>query len=514
MPNDPRAPREPVEVAQVLRSELAQILRAYRERSGKSRAEVEEVLDKLLKQQSVPEARAGFELLGRKVSVNTLEAPSPRNVAVTVADLQLLAQVYQMPRLVLDSLLSSRSDGSCHVCPSEGWRRVGSAQSDSPYYGQGTTYTIPRHSLAGTKDVSVVHLVLDRQTEDDPESHSSIHSHIGDELLLVLDGEVEVRLDHNGLSARLGREEFIYFHAEQRHSATYAGPIGGQARVLVIRFNQFKTPSTRAQLLGEAARLRGLILTEKSIAKHFMDYFVRVMTAALDMHFDLGVGTLRAEQVADAAGFARMLKAINSPAFQPQGKTLSLNVLIKESNQRKLGFNRSKLDRILKGLPPIDVDQVKNLAALFQVEPVLFHDYFFPAVRQAVVVRNSDLETVPSDLLAEPGVRYHVPRRHLADSDISVVRLDLDPGARTKATHPGHQLLVPLEGSSEVRIGRATFPVIAGTHRFAHFHCGRDHEVRNTGPSTARFLVVRFYECRSEETDGERTPERRAAASR
>ena len=61
-------------------------------------------------------------------------------------------------------------------------------------------------------------------------------------------------------------------------------------------------------------------------------------------------------------------------------------------------------------------------------------------------------------------------------------------------SHPGHELLLPLEGAVVVCFDETETAIRAGEHLCAHYLSDREHSVVNRGNTPAQLLVLRFYE--------------------
>jgi quercetin dioxygenase-like cupin family protein len=172
-------------------------------------------------------------------------------------------------------------------------------------------------------------------------------------------------------------------------------------------------------------------------------------------------------------------------------------MVIDEAAQHGRKYSKSKFDRIHHGQAPIDEIELEWLARnVYHIEPMLLSDFLFRTFRPSVAVRRPhDWVDVKPDLVGLYGVSYQVPCRRLADTDISITSLLLQPGASTPANrHPGHEVIVPLEGAVVVHIDRKDTPVRTGEHLAAHYFSRQIHAVENAGKEPARMLVLRFYE--------------------
>lgn len=445
--------------------ELARLLHAFRIRQEETQQQVETRLDPTLKQRygGVPGLEEGGSGLDR----------------LSHRDLERIAEAYRIPKLMLDPLLSERSEEICLVERFDQSIAVGGS-AGAEQYGRGTHYRVPARKLKHTEEVAIVHL------EIAPGGHSDTHAHVGDELILVLDGTVEVRLANSGLWTHLNKGDYIHFYAEQQHSAwnTSTKPV----QLFIIRFYQLESSGTRFELLQA--------LSAGNPSANLITRVVTEVKAAL-MPFDMRANRNEAAEVLDRFGLGRLLLLICPEEFRGSGNGLSLKALAKRAADHQLRYKQSWFDRLHHGQAAVRAEELPTLAkVIYEVEPLLSYDFVFPALRNAVVVRQpDDLRLLPENFVPSQDVRYRVPCRRLADSDLAIAMLELAPGAGTPVNrHPGHELLLPLEGVIEVRIGGMGARLDAAEHLYAHYHSRLDHCVVNVGDQWAKQLVLRFYE--------------------
>lgn len=161
-------------------------------------------------------------------------------------------------------------------------------------------------------------------------------------------------------------------------------------------------------------------------------------------------------------------------------------------------------------------DALPWIAEQFGVYEPLLAEFLLPAVFPTAVVRTNQAGLLApgesgdwlelSDLLGYPdpsldeGVQYHVPKRSLACSDVSIAWLVLDSGHITPVhAHPGWELLVPLDGQLTVEFPgkESSASVTSASDRILIFRSDSDHVVCNTTTRPANVLVLRCYEARS-----------------
>jgi quercetin dioxygenase-like cupin family protein len=466
---------------QVNRGELARLLRVYRERRNDTVGEVQARLQAVLEQKR-GNGPCASRLAG--LGVTALEDTHPgrdARIELLLGDLALLAEVYVLPRLILDSLLSEQTEATCVAVRAK--NLIAPARLDGAMYqGVRTCYRAPAVKLANTEETAFVHLRVD------PGGHSDSHAHPGDEFLFVLEGEIEIRLEASGLRTVLGKDDYLHFYSEQKHSAWNHG--AKPAEVFIVRYYQLESSGTRSEFLRE------LGAESNKPSRNLLDRVRAEMTAAV-APFPMAEDCSAPREVTDSFGLGRLLRLICSAAFQKNGRDLSLPSLVARAGQRGLDYNKTRFHRIHHGLSVPPAGELEALARhVYEVEPMLLYDFLFPTVRQAVAVRRAeDWVTIPEALVAGTGVKYEVPSRRLAETDISITSLQLAPGGRTPLNrHPGHELILPLEGSMVVGFGDTETMIRSGEHLYAHYFSRQEHSVANPGNGPARALVLRFYE--------------------
>src|ERR1019366_1397244 len=226
--------------------------------------------------------------------------------------------------------------------------------------------------------------------------------------------------------------DYIHFYAEQVHSAWNTAL--EEAEILVIRFYQLGVSGTRYTLIDELSSKR---LSDRAVAE---------VIAALS---PLGIRAQENQGVSDRIGFGRLLRLLCDHLHERRGVQHSLTRLAKRAKKLGCPFSRAKFSRVLNGETAVSVTELEQLARVFEAEPLLFFDFTFSAFRDAIVVRSpSDYSVMPTTFLRYQGATYSVPHRRLAFSDISIALLELQSPAGETPTnsHPGHELLVPIEG--------------------------------------------------------------------
>ena len=168
---------------------------------------------------------------------------------------------------------------------------------------------------------------------------------------------------------------------------------------------------------------------------------------------------------------------------------------------RHLGHKQKWLEALEQSHGEVLKTQLSDIAELYGVEPFLLYSFLFPAVPNAVVVRPGEAsEMQPVDIQDfGSGVKYSVPRRNLACSEIGIAKLDLAPGCGAPWNkHPGCELLIPLQGEATAYYGPKDSPreistVSKHNNVCVHFVSQKEHTISNNSSEHSEILVVRFY---------------------
>jgi len=391
-----------------------------------------------------------------------------------------LAAACGFPDLMLDPLLSDVANGDELVESVERFQPT--HRSNLPL---GCGYAVPQFRLEGT-DPAFVRLDLE------PASHTISHSHPGDELLLVLHGEIEVRLENSGLRTSIGRGDYVHFCSEQPHSAWNLSQ-RERAVVLVVRFYQLKEGCIRRAVARAVDRMHD------PRAEPSMKEFKKTVYPWLYQITRVPDRKLAdpPDKLLDPVGLGRLIQMIrrsNKGTVKP-----AIDQLAKKAREQGSKLSYEGIRHLANG---VEVERAnrKDLTALanaLNVEPVLFYGCLFPPVPNSVVVRkDEDLKQIVPPVFAVPGTaRYALPIRNLAGSDISLTFLTLGPRGRSpKNHHPGHELIIPLEGEVAVHFkGGGHSRASANELEYAHFRSMREHWVANTGRQDAEVFAIRFY---------------------
>jgi quercetin dioxygenase-like cupin family protein len=345
---------------------------------------------------------------------------------------------------------------------------------------RGPEYFCPEHRLLGTEDIATVLVTLRAGNK------TMWHQHPGDELLFVLNGTINVQLLDTGVRTELHRGDFIHFYAEQKHSASSTG--GSDATALVIRFLQLESIGTRYALHSK--------VTSTGVkAKDFTSRVRRGFAETL-IPFDLTSNNENEERmVIDRLGLGRLLQtAAKAKGFSPAD-------LLKRAKNQGLNCDKNRIIHTQQGQGPVKRSQLIALATLYDIYPVTLYDYLNPVYGTAIQVSNpeqpsgvEDWDSVPDEFVKTRGVKYMVPKRRLAYSDMSISIVQISPGSATIGNkHPGHELLLPISGNVQIEIGDRSYELRYDSHLYGHFCSGESHRVKNVDSTEAKMLVIRFY---------------------
>lgn len=161
-------------------------------------------------------------------------------------------------------------------------------------------------------------------------------------------------------------------------------------------------------------------------------------------------------------------------------------------------FTKHRCESVMSGLFEGTKEDVDAISFARNIMPALLYPFLFPRVAGCCVIRAlTDYETVklPEQ---QPGVEYSFPRQNLADSALTISRLELAPNCSCGHNrHKGTELCFPL-GSSHVELDHTLvhkrFRANGAIEEFLHFESNHSHRVTNIGNKPARLLIVRFLE--------------------
>ena len=421
-----------------------------------------------------------------------------KNRKVDFIQFRKLAETFKIHVLLLDPLFSHavRGDG---VVLSMNRDFVPVGDSRDKRYGQGVQYKIPWRRLA-TSDAVITLLELPPRTKSD------VHSHIGDEFLFVLKGEVVITFEDTEVSTRVGQGDFIQYYAEQTHSAS--NPTDDSAELFIIRFYQLRTEGTRQGIKKavDEAVSRSRSLPERQEVSASLLPWLRAMSST-----PLPIGgehpetaPARKEQpefMQDKSGLGRFLEEVRVMRFGA-----SYSEVCRTSGESEQ-FHR----RLEKGIEEVPRKKLPSFAAAYDVREMLLHNFLYPAFPHVVVVRGltspligDDLASIDDQATGSPNVQYWVPRRNLMYSDMSIALVTLKPNhAMPSSEQPGFEFLMALEGQCKVVFENSGKELRASAEEreYVHYSGAQPHRVVTEG-EPARVLLIRFHRDRRADEDG------------
>ena len=513
---------------------LGRLFKAFRESTGKSREHVmKRFRDVTARHKSNRAYQDAVRLMGSTASTQKSHFSAIEDGGLTdlvqLGAAYAIADAYDVPFLMVDPLLSKPIDSEWLV---QSWKRgieVVKVRMPGDHDGNGCVYQVPNERLLSSGETAFLTLTL-----QPPAGHSNTHSHPGDELMVVMKGRIQVKLNDYGPPIQLKEGEFVHFYAEQPHSAH---AVGGPATVFVIRFYQLDDGGMRGKIATNLEKLDSGI---NAVARHCKD--LKTWQEELDLlglqevlggatNLDSGSRTslvnlwkkmrvvlgqlfsdadeteemreellswLRQhtvspggthasmEQVCDRFGLARFViqvRAMLGGTFTPLGL---------------INSERVRLSRIIRGQPAGISTKAAliELARDLQLAPILFAGFLVPAIPNLVVGRIEDRLKIGSAAFGnKPGVEYEIPSRNLAGSDIAVTFLTLDQEAVCqKNRHPGFELLLPIKGACQVWFEDREHPLICNEGHFAHYRSTTTHWVEQVGAKPAKLFVIRFHQ--------------------
>ncbi len=371
-------------------------------------------------------------------------------------------------------------------------------QSGDRPYGHGASYSIPNVRLDGT-DAAFVRLQLE------PGGYSTQHHHAGDELCVALKGTVDVALVDSGVTFTLHPGDYAHFYAEQTHAVANASK--EPAEVFIIRFYQADKANSRQQLRRELWRLARREGQPGALALGWM------LAAAADRSAPPATSSHGAripDEVLNRLGLAQLLGRL------PLAGSRREKYLKKWGRARGNPASAEWHDALQRNLARVTRKQLVEVAELYEIFGFLAFEFLFPGVpRQIVVARRRDdrlgggsngdwvdMRDIEASLpgavpQAVEGVKYEVPIRCLACSDILITRVTLQPGMTTlDNSHPGCELLLPLAGSAVVEYvdgPNEKLCQVTAPGELAHYNSDRMHRVCNKGDEPTELFVIRFF---------------------
>jgi quercetin dioxygenase-like cupin family protein len=414
----------------------------------------------------------------------------------TLAELKPLLAAYDMSELMIDHLLV-KDDAEYIVQQSIADFTPHPATSA---FESRAAYSIPRQLLRSGRGVAgpFPHAFFVRVELPNPGDTSERHHHPGDELTICRKGTVRMTWDALGVHTDLNPGDYVHFYADQRHTATNIGD--GAAEVFVIRNYMIAEGGPRRQLLQHAERFDHALLharkdkhTIRGLYKEGVGRWITQTVRALSGVVDES-GTIR-----DSIGLARQLERMGW-----YGRKLH-RAATHDTKQLPL----ARYEEIMAGFfkQPGTKADLDHLSSLCKVPPPLLYTFMFPRTPGMCVVRfDRDFLDLPgTNASARVPVHYLYPKHNLADSGLTICRLDLDPYFSSQDNkHSGTELSLLIKGDgiradidvpklkSEGR-GLKWISKVAVQGEYVHYVSSYEHKVTNCGRQRASVLVVRFF---------------------
>ena len=396
---------------------------------------------------------------------------------LTLEELRPLKSAYDASSIMVDWM-------AARVVSPVVYERIEDFSFSSSAYGNKCEYKFPRTRL---HDFDIAFASVDFAATK--EARSDQHSHQGDELQILLTGEVDVDIWGAEKREHLStRGDYVHFAAENTHMVTNSGP--GKARMLVIRYYQLRKRSTRRWLDAQLKLLlsRERVLDENlKLLKLWLNQLVKRSSANAPG---------KPHEVADKFGLAQRIAQFC--AFR--------GVRLEEFYSKLTESHRgSEIADAMNGDSVVlTAEHLEFLGTLFKIPRVLLDDVFVPALPHHVVVRKDDwIQAPPFRNQGGTNSEYSLPSCTLIGCDIAINRLVLSPKEKAKAMspwndHPGSEVVVCLDGEAELTYNDATSqPTKLGREELVHYESERLHLVRNIGNAPNDLLILRFYDATS-----------------
>jgi quercetin dioxygenase-like cupin family protein len=401
--------------------------------------------------------------------------------------------------LILDSLLAKEETGDCLSMRLQEFFRPEADET----HGIKAQYAVQNARYVGMGS-NIVFLKLA------PGGSSDVHSHSGDELMMAIEGGLEVRFHESGVRILLKPGEMVHFHAEQTHSAGNPSPTENSI-VFIVRSYQTEG-RTRATASPSRHQMREEICAAlpegKKLSSEAIGWILQSMAGRPAHEPDKKVP----DQVRDQIGLARMIRSFDRPGAAREKDFLNAAAFANKTDKT----SKASLDDFLQALEtkPLDFSQSLLQSAIDMyrdsagstsgIYEALFVRFIFPGIPGVIVFRPEDPDSahsheIPKALFrADPGVVYTLPTRSLACSDIDLCQLALSPGHSTRInSHPGFELLLPVSGEANLRFTEQpdSKPVLlsSAAPTVTVFPSHRPHRISQSGEVKAVLLVIRFH---------------------
>lgn len=490
------------------KSELARFLVQFRKFTGRTRSDVGRLLPGVkdnvagwVPRKEKTTSLDRFEGLASRTGVGRMEP-------VALSDAYHLASAYDVPFLMLDSLLGTCSSDQqvshtldSFVSPQEelGEDELGKLGS-SAQYGSGAVYGVPMSRLANC-EMSIAHVSLQGSVRTP--AATDCHVHPGNELLYIRKGAATLRFPASGMEVALREGDFAHYYSDQPHGMAASKDVD----VVVIRFYQMERLGTRLKAIDAVNDLlprlteKGFQLgkDDRKLVKNVIGPWFRLYTAqpvwrGLQNHERSHTG-----MILDAVGLRLMLQE-----SVPAGRS---NWDIKELAKRSAELESpwvggASLRKIVngRGISSISMDQVTSMSKVFGIPCPLFYPFFFQTVPRCVIVHR-DSEDLHELGLTEPEVgddgSYLMPKRRLAGADSEVVFLKLQAKrSSVPNSHPGFEFVMPLDGNLSVSLDGEAGDIVVKQGSYIQFCSSVEHTIHNTDDSTTTAMIVRSYEAK------------------
>ena len=260
-----------------------------------------------------------------------------------------------------------------------------------------------------------------------------------------------------------------------------------RACVLVVRFYQLHQDGTRRKA---AVAVDALLDTASSGKTHSIE--PEAMRDLSELARAYTVRERTATEVRDCIGLSRAVKQFMA------ARQMNADDIVSSGEDIEWDRGDDEIRSLLNGeqIHGADFEDVNRLADILRIPPILLANCLVPAASKLVVVRRkSDLIPVESPGKKLSPVRYSVPNRNLACSDVAVTSLSLSPSASSpRNDHPGFELVVPLAGAVDIEMANGeSHRVDSERFDIGLFRSNMRHRVRNTGSVEATMYVIRFY---------------------
>jgi quercetin dioxygenase-like cupin family protein len=450
--------------------EVGTFLRQWRELNGEKLPRILERFETFRSEEGAKQLVAALPSKKKEVTeqLRALES-ADAEIQLTGAALIVLAKAYNMSPLMIWPLSAT---------PIQEYVALKFGPSDFQTVGHELSYSFPRTRLKGS-DISVVHLtLLSGQT-------SESHRHQGDELLIVLRGRIRARFHDSGVeTAELTAGELIHFHAEAVHTVTNTSK-SEPAEVFVLRIGQC-SGGVRRRVYDDFEDLVRMLegnVTVQTVRTHWAKTLRLWLEGELqETRSDSRLPAY--SHLQNAAGLAAMLR------FHPKAERFRKEIGLFETGRfPKTDGSRTKLNPLAWTL---------GLAKKTSLPDVVLLGYMFPRVSTcAVISRDNVCEIPPESSFANlEGVKYWLPMRSLAGTELSICYVDLAKGKKTGGDgheHPGSEIILALDGRVEVTRKGGQKAVVEAGKSFVHFDSSSEHTVTNIGKRSAKILVIRSH---------------------